>query len=144
MREIFSCFIKPEYLFDSKGSNLSGLKMKLLNFKSKKSYLSKPFVGFEASAILDQFGRNHPVTKTWMKVIQAYVSCDLQVKLPLDSSSLRTLSCLDPDARGSRQISDKERADFQQETQVFAMVAKTHITCFICLELLFINLFFTS
>ncbi len=138
MREFLSCFIKPEYLIDSKGSNLSGPKMKLLNLKSQASYLPKPFVSFKASAILDQLGRNHPVTKTFrIKVIQAYVSCaaDLQVKLPLASSTLRTLSCLDPDARGSHlilpylqklpdmfpfvKLSDKERADFQQETHRF-------------------------
>lgn len=78
---ILSCFIKPEYLTDSKGNNLSGPKMNLLSLKSQESYLSKAFVGFEASAILDQTDWLWPR----LTVIQAYVSCagDLQVKLPL-------------------------------------------------------------
>lgn len=62
VREFLSCFIKPEELINSKGRNLSGPKMKLLDLTST---VAAPFVGSEASSLLDQLGREHPVVKAF-------------------------------------------------------------------------------
>ncbi|KAJ8382340.1 hypothetical protein SKAU_G00031180 [Synaphobranchus kaupii] len=61
----------------------------------------------EAISILDQLRRGHPLVNDFTsKVIQTYVNCalDLQLKPPLNSQTLRTLSCLDPDTRGSHYV----------------------------------------
>ncbi|KAK9976852.1 hypothetical protein ABG768_018673 [Culter alburnus] len=116
LKEFLSCFIKPK---------------KLVN--------RDPSAGYEATSILEKLGKNHPLAKSFnMKVIQAYTRCaiDLQAKLPLDNPVLRTLSCLDPNARGSQHIiphlknlldmfpavklTEEEKAGFQHEIYRYA------------------------
>lgn len=65
IREFLSCFIKPEDLIDNKGGNLSGPKIKLLNLTSTEAHLAAPFVGSEASSILDRLRRDHPEVKAF-------------------------------------------------------------------------------
>lgn len=65
VREFLSCFIKPEKFINSKGRNLSGPKMKLLDLTLTEAHLAAPFVGSEASSLLDQLGREHPVVKAF-------------------------------------------------------------------------------
>ncbi|KAG1930781.1 hypothetical protein F2P79_022099 [Pimephales promelas] len=74
VREFLSCFIKPEELIDSKGRNLSGPKMKLLDLTSTETHLAAPFVGSEASSILDQLGRKHPLVKAFKTKVESAFS----------------------------------------------------------------------
>ncbi|RXN32849.1 splicing factor 3B subunit 2-like protein [Labeo rohita] len=74
VREFLSCFIKPEELINSKGRNLSGPKMKLLDLTSTEAHLAAPFVGSEASSPLDQLGREHPVVKAFKTKVESAFS----------------------------------------------------------------------
>ncbi|KAJ8385440.1 hypothetical protein AAFF_G00188920 [Aldrovandia affinis] len=67
--------------------------MKLLNLKSTEIDLAAPFVGSEATSILDQLGRNHPVVKAFnSKVIQAYTSCVGDLQGPQVESAFNVMS----------------------------------------------------
>ena len=105
--EFLTCFVKPESLIDAKGENLSGHKMKMLDLFDNDTLLSKPFIGNKCSAILQELKSGDTLALSFReKVKQGYSECGtyLQGKLPLSSKTLRSLSCLDPDARGSHQI----------------------------------------
>lgn len=68
LKEFLSCFIKPEKLV-RKGKNLSGPNMKLLDLRSTETHLPEPFIGYEATSILEKLGKKHPLAKSFnMKV----------------------------------------------------------------------------
>lgn len=68
LKEFLSCFIKPEKLIRN-GKNLSGPNMKFLDLRSTETHLPEPFIGYEATSILEKLGKNHPVAKSFiMKV----------------------------------------------------------------------------
>jgi hypothetical protein len=108
-RDFLACYVKPEVLVNKDG-NLTGPQMKRLNLKSdgterpsNSMFLSQPFVGPKAKDIMTETGRKDSViVKFQERVSQGYKDCGsyLQMKLPLDSTTLRSLSCLDPAARG--------------------------------------------
>jgi len=74
-REFLTCFIKPDLLVDTKGQNLPGAKIKVVNVRSPESHLAEPFVGSEARFIVNQLGRKYPLVKEFKnKIIDAYTN----------------------------------------------------------------------
>lgn len=105
--EFLTCYVKPDKLINSKGHNLSGPQLKVIDLQDSAICLSTPFVGSKGKAIMQEVGMTDRMIVGFQeKVTKAYRECGsyLQGKLPLSSPTLRALSCLDPDARGSHHI----------------------------------------
>ena len=102
-REFLSCYVKPQSLLDAMGNSLSGPQLVKVDLKNGDCLLSSPYIG-EGQTIVEKLGcKDSIVAEFKAKVKRAYTDCGsyLQDKLPLASPTLRALSCLDPDARGS-------------------------------------------
>ncbi|KAM9386326.1 uncharacterized protein KZ484_007857 [Pholidichthys leucotaenia] len=99
MRNFLACFMKPEFLV-----RLSSQQLKTVKIAREEHCLHPKdmFLGLAAEEMLQKEG-DSPTVKCFLdKATDAYVQCaqHLQKRLPLDNDFLKSVSAVDPSARG--------------------------------------------
>ncbi len=132
LRNFLSCFIKAEYLVDLSSSHLKVFDLKDRNVYMKPHHM---FVGATCKQLIKSHIKSPYIKDFYNRVEEAYTSCAayLQNKLPLDNSIIKSLSAIDPAARGhsatcslmknlqviSAGITDTDLDQYEQEVQQY-------------------------
>ena len=98
--QFLACFIKPEHLVRKTPSQLKSLDLKEADEKFIRA--KDVYVGGENEAIVESCRHKDSIVKDFRsQAVAAYIACGdyMQKKLPLDSKTLQSLSCLDPIVR---------------------------------------------
>lgn len=118
LRNFMSCFLKPETII---GKNAA--KLKTLNLSQDEGQFMKQsdmFVGLAAEELLGQEKSLKEVDNFRNRAFTAYIKCaqHLQKRLPLDNTLLRSVSAIDPAARGHH-LTARYLKDLRSNTRHF-------------------------